>query len=423
MANIAFTGINGSGKSYLAMERILLPALEPKLRVSEKGETLDPYDEKNWIPGRRVVASIEGLQVKETRLYVAEKLGCPLSVVGEIIRVDYDDTLKPGFYPHELRDAVDNEGEVIKDPDGFPIRICDDLDTVIKAGDLIIIDEAHRLKDLGKTLPRDFRIFIREHRHYVNQTTGVSSDIIYLTQSVMDLPPFLKDVLHNTYVSKKQANLGFSKNYKLELYAGKNLRVEPQQVWYGKYLPEIYNLYKSHNTITVGANEKNVDRKSTIWSSKLLWIALIGGSVGAIVLFYMAISVVPSWLSTKETAGTISEQTSKPTTHTSQAPTGATPATTAGQPSAAIPQQGAQQWIIVGHLSIGTTETVMLMNAQGELTRQPGRFFVWEMGKPVSGKIGNILVTRFWSGPPPSAAPSRPFSPPPSSAPAQPLLP
>ncbi|MFZ6864709.1 zonular occludens toxin domain-containing protein [Undibacterium sp. Ji67W] len=235
----AYTGLMGSGKSFECVVSVILPAI---------------------CVGRRVVTNVDGIDNESCRAYCHEKYDIPLANLGHIIHCTNDDVKRVDFLPHGI-----------------------DVDTFCKAGDMVCIDEAWRFWGTDCKILKEHAIFFREHRHYVDDTTKVSCDLVLMVQDITDLHRTLKVVVEISFRTTKIKSLGLSKVYRVEMWEGykqtARARVSVENKTYDK---EIFPLYSSY----VGGNGKElqVDKRQNILNSKKLWMMAAGilvlGSVG-----------------------------------------------------------------------------------------------------------------------------------------------
>ena len=271
MAINAYIGIPGSGKTYEVVHSVILPA---------------------YLSGRRVVTNIEGIEEIKFQQYVEnqnaakkENSHIELCQLGKIIKVTDDDVLQDNF---------------------FPYKGSNDLDTVAKNGDLICIDEVWRIFDESKKLSEKHRSFLSEHRHFTNDN-GQTSDLVVISQSVAQIPRFIRDRIENTYKMTKLKALGLSKNYRIDVYSGsKTFKSNLIHSILSKYNPQIFSLYKSYDKDN--AKEKAIDERGNMLKSgwfRLKMISAILCVLGGCVYLYF------SYQNATQPQPTISENASK----------------------------------------------------------------------------------------------------------------
>ncbi|MBF0751056.1 MULTISPECIES: zonular occludens toxin domain-containing protein [unclassified Pasteurella] len=165
--------------------------------------------------------------------------------LGKIIKVEDDDVLKSNFFPY--KNSSDDE-------------------TIAKNGDLICIDEVWRIFDEAKKIKDEHKSFLAEHRHFVNEK-GNTSDLVVISQSVSNIPRFIKDRIENTFKMTKLKSIGLNNRYRIDVYASaKTFRTNLIHSIQSKYDPEIFNLYKSYDNDN--AKEQSIDGRTNLLKNK-----------------------------------------------------------------------------------------------------------------------------------------------------------
>lgn len=229
----------GSGKSFECVVSVILPAL---------------------CSGRRVVTNVDGIDNDACRAYCNDKFNIPISELGYIFHCKNEDVSKPNFFPHGS-----------------------DSETFCQPGDMVCIDEAWRFWGTDCKILKEHAIFFREHRHYVNEKTKISCDLVLMVQDISDLRRTLKVVVEVSFRTTKIKSLGLNKVYRVEMWEGykqtAKSRVSVENKTYDK---EIFPLYSSY--VGGSGKELQVDKRQNVLSSKKLWLMAIGiivlGSVG-----------------------------------------------------------------------------------------------------------------------------------------------
>jgi len=236
MAINAYTGLMGSGKSYEVVENVILPAL---------------------LAGRRVVTNVANLQQDDIAAYLVEKFNAEFSKLGQIVQVSNDDIPRPDFFPAESL-----PGQLI-------------ADSIVKPGDLVVLDEVWRWWSAGEKIPAYHMTFFRMHRHFIHPATGVSCDLVLVVQDIGDLDRKLKVVVENTYRMHKHKALGSTKRYRVDIFGGYQTRRSPIRQLQRTYNPEIFKLYQSYSQGGgKGGKEVAVDDRSNIFKSPLFRVVL-----------------------------------------------------------------------------------------------------------------------------------------------------
>ncbi len=259
MAQTAYTGLQGHGKSYEVVLSVILP---------------------NFAKGRRIVTNISGLNVDLIKEYCQKVLETDPSLFGEIISVDHADMIKENFFPREetenpykkaLETCTDetNRAELEKAAqawrDAFTVR----------GGDLIIIDECWRFYAFGEKLPKYHLEFFRMHRHFLNPDSGQCCDIVLIVQDIADLNRFIRATVEKSFRMQQHVALGMRDRYVVNIYSGKN-QTNRSLLEGGinrKYDPAIFPLYKSHSQKVeggAGPKEERSDKRGNVFNLKII---------------------------------------------------------------------------------------------------------------------------------------------------------
>lgn len=224
-----YTGLQGSGKSYEVVSVVILGAIRE---------------------GRRVVSNIAGLQYEVMRAYLIAE-GIDPANIGTILQVTHEDILKPNFFRNDTDDETKTE-------------------TIVQGGDVVVIDEIWRFWDTDKSVTQRHQNFFRMHRHLLHPDSGLSCEIVLITQEIGDVCRKVKRVVEKTYLMSKLTELGLDKFYRVDIYSRATVTKSTQPInsLQKKYNPEIFNFYKSHSAggDVVDPQEKSVDKRGNIFS-------------------------------------------------------------------------------------------------------------------------------------------------------------
>ena len=341
MAINAYTGLMGSGKSYEVVSSVIVPAI---------------------VTGRRVVTNIEGIQPEAIRDYCLTVLKAAPECLGEIVPVTNDDVARDGFFPDETK------------PDAF---------SMVKAGDLVAIDEAWNFWATGNKLSQEHMRFFRMHRHYVHPESGVACDVALMIQSIGDLHRQLRAVVEITFVTKKLKELGFNTRYRVEMYeGGKVTKANRLDTFNKAYNKAIFPLYQSY--AGGKGKERTIDRRQNLFSNKRLWA--------------LALAVVVCW----SVGGTIvwryfHPDANKTSTSAIAPSNGDVPAPANSANTAPAVRDGfSSGWRVAGRFSVGDTRYVVVADSAGRLRVESPSMFQND-GMAIIGTIDNQKVT-VWSG-------------------------
>jgi zona occludens toxin len=351
----ALTGLMGSGKSFECVVSVILPALRA---------------------GRNVLTNVDGIDNDACRAYCVEKFNSSMETLGNVIHCTNEQVSSPLFLPHGT-----------------------DAETVVKAGDLVCIDEAWRFWGTDKKLLPEHAIFFREHRHYVNPETKVSCDLVLMVQDIGDLHRTLKVVVELSFRTTKLKSLGFSKTYRVEMWQGYKQTVKARtSVEVKKYDKAIFPLYSSY----VGGHGKElqVDKRQNIFNNKMLWFYI----VFLLGMGFVAVYFVVRFFSVPTTAKKDSKSVTGVTVplfdpYTGKAlpkPQQATDGRFTGATPLGSPPLFSETWRIVGRFQSNDTQYVVVSNTMGRIRLEhPSNF--QNNGSTTIGKIDGETVT-FWSG-------------------------
>lgn len=346
MAINAYTGLMGSGKSYEVVSNVIVPAV---------------------LAGRRVVTNIDGINPEAIYAYCTDVGKADTTKLGQVIPIKNADVVKDGFFPDEAKP---------------------DVESLVKAGDLVAIDEAWEFWSGSHKISTEHMRFFRMHRHYAHPETGVSCDVALMIQSITDLHRQLRSVIEITFVTKKLKALGQDRRYRIELYSGAKVTKAAQlSVTVTAYRPAIFPLYKSY----AGGNGKeraidarhNILRGPKVWIKVSLYAICSIGSVAYCWHYFHPQSAQEQPSSRADSAGS----TSAPVfaTHTS---------------APRIPTHS-EKWRVSGHYSVGGDLHVVLSDSVGRIRVEPHRGFR-NRGLAIVGEVDGQRVTT-WSGQRPSS--------------------
>lgn len=214
---IAFVGLPGAGKSYSAVEAAIIPALEEKRRiVTNMPLNLDVIC-KDFFDG-----DIDLMRLK-------------------VQVVESDDLKKAGFF---------------KD---------------IAGGSLVVLDEIWRVWKAGirtSNISDEHLSFVKEHRHRSDEN-GRSLDIVLVTQNLVDIATFLREMVETTVITRKLTAVGANTKFQrfycqgaikgFECKASELLKDE-----FGSYNPKVYQYYKTHMNADLSGGVLKVDEKRAV---------------------------------------------------------------------------------------------------------------------------------------------------------------
>lgn len=311
MALNCYTGLMGSGKSYEVISTVLINALAK---------------------GRRVVCNIDGLDYEAIVAYI--RLHFPdAGEIGELVHVTNDDVMKPGFFPTDKTVA--------------------DGKSIVRPGDLVIIDECWRFWGTGEKITAEHREFFRMHRHYVCEENGHACDIVMMIQDMGSLNRGVRDVVEMSTKTVKLKALGFHKKYRIEVYETGKMNKSTQLDYFVKnYKPEIFPLYSSYK----GGKGKELvvdDRQNVLKNKKWYFIF---GFIAAVAILVFAVRTIYHYL----------HPVDKDAVDVSEPGAAVVPAA-AGLGHVAVSDASRSELRYVGRMTVGLGEMVVFADKQNSL--------------------------------------------------------
>ncbi|WP_392564091.1 zonular occludens toxin domain-containing protein (plasmid) [Orbus wheelerorum] len=343
MAISAYVGVPGSGKSYEVVKSVLLPA---------------------YLSGRRIVTNIEGIKEEHFKEYALNTKKAKESDLGTIIQVCDSEVMKDNFFPFKTDDKA--------------------IETTCRAGDLIAIDELWRIWGSDSKIPDNHRSFIAEHRHFTDEKTGISCDLIVINQSVANIPRFLKDRIETTYEMHKHKSLGLSSRYRVDVYNGTKLfKTNKTTSYQEKYQKAIFDLYKSYDG--VGGQESTTDKRQNIFAKKSL--LLLG--IFILLMFIASAYFIYAFFKSKPNAQVPTVQNI-----TLPNPNNAREITPASAPTA---PSYSSTWRIAGEIKQNGKAWTILTSNQGAIRLEPSSQFRFS-GLMKQGEFDGEIITRYSGG-------------------------
>lgn len=222
-----YAGLPRSGKSYSALEHVIIPALRD---------------------GRRVVHNM---------------------------LIDADALI-----------AHCGGGELVRVPDGCTaadlVEFCNQY-----PGAVFVFDEPWRWWPAGlkaDKIPETEREFFAMHAHKVGQD-GKASEIVLITQDLGQVASFIRALVHVTYRTTKLDIVGQPNRFRVDVYQGAATGPKPPEAqrvreMFGTYDPKVYRFYCSHTQSVTGVAGKEVapDKRANIlkgWQLKFAAAALV----------------------------------------------------------------------------------------------------------------------------------------------------
>lgn len=343
MAINAYTGLQGSGKSFEVIRSVVIEAIAA---------------------GRNVVTNIDGISEEQIHLYLMKQRDADPDSLGHVIHVGNDRVKESAFFPDE----------------GQP-----DLCAVVQPGDLVAIDEAWRFwgTDCGK-FSHEHMQFFRMHRHYTHPITGVACDVVLMTQDITGLHRNLRNVIEFSFLMTKLKSLGLTRMYRVQIYEGWKQNKKTQiDVHNKKYDPEIFPLYKSY---AGGQGKENaIDKRANILTNKKLWL------IAFCVVAFISVGIWNTWRffhrAPSSSPAPIAKESSQPVSQAAP--------TSISQPSQPV---FSEHWRVVGQYSANGQSWVVIANQQNRVRLESPSMFS-NSGLSTIGVVDGARVTT-WSAPP-----------------------
>ncbi|EIJ42363.1 zonula occludens toxin [Beggiatoa alba B18LD] len=254
MSVVAVCGLPRHGKSYQVCSKFIPEAL---------------------LGGRDVVTNIVLLE-DNIRKYLIEEKGANPDKLGRVRYFKTEDVFDSLFFPTE-----DNQGK----------------GCFIHAGDLVVIDEVWKYFDTGVKVSREALAFLRYHGHFKHAQTGITCDVILITQDVTSLPRSVKNLIELTIHITKLVEAGLRnafviRHFQQTTIQGRNaVKLGEDRSIFDK---RFFAFYKSHDgDVDVKANELIVDKRQVIWNSKFFKFAMPLVAlmfIGGLFVFYRIIA-------------------------------------------------------------------------------------------------------------------------------------
>lgn len=235
MALKGYFGSPGSGKTYEVVENVILPALTQ---------------------GRRVVTNIAGLDYEAICDFLVES-GRDRDKLGTIERIQLNEDIAGKFA------VIVGDGEQ---------AYLDEEKSIVRGGDMVVLDEVWRVWEDGAKLHPDDRRFLRMHRHLAHKVTNITCDIALISQTFTDVHRQVRSLIEERYEMQKLTKLGFRNRYLVSVFTKGSRKAH--LVLRKKYRAEIHELYKSHSMGKEPGKEVEVDGRGNVLRGALFTVAI-----------------------------------------------------------------------------------------------------------------------------------------------------
>jgi zona occludens toxin len=240
-----YFGSPGSGKTHEVVQNVIVPAIRQ---------------------GRRVVTNIAGLDHEAICDWLVEQ-GCEREKLGTIYKIELNEGIAGKFA------VIVGDGEN---------AYLDEEKSIVRGGDIVVLDEVWRVWEDGVKLHPDDRRFLRMHRHLIHKETHVTCDVALISQTYTDVHRQVRNLIEERYEMAKLLALGMRTRYRVSIY-GKGTRV-PHQVLQKKYDKQIFQFYKSHSMGTHAGKEVEVDGRGNVFKGSFFAVfvplVLVAGLMG-----------------------------------------------------------------------------------------------------------------------------------------------
>jgi zona occludens toxin len=143
-------------------------------------------------------------------------------------------------------------------------------------GSLLVLDECWRLWPSGlkaNNARESDKSFLAEHRHMVGEN-GLSTEIYLVTQDLGQLASFVRALVETTYRMVKLSNLGLDKRFRVDIYNGPVTGPKPsvsareREIHGGKFSADIWRFYRSHTKSETGlaGDETKTDKRANAFN-------------------------------------------------------------------------------------------------------------------------------------------------------------
>lgn len=238
MAIKAYVGSMGAGKTYEVCRVVILDALRN---------------------GRRVVSNIAGLNYEAFVALLVEE-GVPRDKIGQLICISHEKPLEPEFW------RTDEDSKL-------------GIEAFIQPGDLLALDEVWRFWEgfSAKGMSPRVKNFFRMHRQFVNPVSGLTCEIAFICQDILDLARSVRSVIEETYVMEKLTVIGATHRYRVDVCRKTYVNRKPLRQLQRTYEEKYFSLYKSHSQAKedgAGPREQNIDNRGNVLRGALFKIVL-----------------------------------------------------------------------------------------------------------------------------------------------------
>ncbi|ENC2061831.1 TPA: zonular occludens toxin domain-containing protein, partial [Escherichia coli] len=199
------------------------------------------------------------------------------------------------------------------------------------------------------------RIFAAEHRHYADEKTGQTCDLVLINQALTTLPRFLRERIEQTFRMKKLIGLSH-KSYRVDIFDGsRTTKATHLSNYVCRYSKDIFPLYSSHDV--KGAVETRTDARAVLFKPQVivLFVFLILLSVYLFFSFLLPFFNPQKKTEQAQQSAPLRSSPSSPSVNVSSLPENKT----ASAPS--------QKWCVIGRFNDGDRNYVFLRDTENRL--------------------------------------------------------
>lgn len=350
MAIIAYTGVMGSGKTYEAVKSAAMTALKA---------------------GRRVVTNISGFNYEAIRDYLGKLGDGDVLHPEKVLVIPSVRVTEPHFF---------------YDPDVT-------ADSVVKPGDLVLLDEVWAFWGREVKLSPEHQKFFRMHRHYTELGTGMSCDLVLMIQDLTSLHRFIGGVLESSFKFTKMKSLGLASRYRVEVYEGnKQRKATLVSATVNKYDKRIFPLYTSYDG--GHGKEKTVDDRQNLLRNPWFVLVVVGGFLTLLITAWWFVGWVQKMRSGGESSNAVQAASKSSPAGVSGSPNG-NGISSAANVSTGLPDLS-KDVRLVAVLSPAMGETVvMIQTSDGRYVRQRMTAGLVDGWQSVTGFQGRMVGFSF----------------------------
>lgn len=335
-----YVGVPRSGKSYLIIKQVIVPAIAE---------------------GRTVVTNLDGVNESAIHLFLIKEKKLASDRLGKIVTVKDEDWRTGHCFP-----SADSG-----------------IETTIHGGDLVCIDEAQMFWGYGDKLSQLHLEFLTQHGHYVDPETKRCCDVVLATQDLRLINRKALGVVDKTFKVERKDEMGMGQTFIVSTFSGASLS---RSNFIACTLPEKYDkrYFDFYHSFSGGQGVvASVDSNSNIFKSKKYrWAALIV----LLLLIYSVTSLMSFFGKAKTEPLKVAPGQTVP-------PAGSSPAHREASPSAP-PAPAESLWQVVGFYRFNGNLYITLRRGDAFRTLiNPRQFYVDALR--AYGSLDGLIVANY----------------------------